>query len=100
MNRLNRGGFFCSLSQRFPPSSGGSGLFQFGFVADQYLAFIPVPVVKSIALAIFIIFACCTGSLSGPAPVAERSEPGLPYLMEIVLVDISLDKSAVDVGAG
>ena len=59
-----------------------------------------MPVVETIALAFFIILAIGTLSFVCPSTVPEGFEFVLPYLLEIILVDVSLDKGSVNVWTG
>ena len=75
-------------------------LFQPLLVTDQGFCFLPVPEMEPVALAIPVIFTICTLSPACPAAVPEGLETGGPYPVEVILIDISLYKGAVDVGTG
>jgi len=61
---------------------------------------VPEPVMESVPLAIGKIFAIPAFTTPGPAPVPEWLEPGFPHLIQVILVNVSLGKGAVDVRAG
>ena len=60
-----------------------------------------MPVVHTIAEAVFEGFAMLALSLAGPFAMAEGLEAGVPDFPEVVGVDVALTEMlAVDVGAG
>ena len=66
-------------------------------MAGQYFLLSRRPVVHAASLAVSVFFA--SGTLSGlrPFSVAVNLEAVVPYINEIVLVDVALNKAAVNV---
>ena len=75
-------------------------MLQQGFVAHQWFLHVAVPIVKSAALAIFEIFTRFTLPTACPATVPEGLKSGVPDVIQTILIDIALDKRAVNIGAG
>jgi hypothetical protein len=69
-------------------------------MTNQNILPAPVPIVKSVALAIFIILAISALTLFCPFPVTKILKPSLPDLEEIIPVNVSLGKTSVDIRAG
>lgn len=72
-------------------------LYNLPAMAGQYFFLICCPVVHAASFAIPVLFA--SGTLSGlrPFPVAVNLEAVVPYINEIVLVDVALNKASVNV---
>ncbi len=68
-------------------------------MADQHLVFLSMPVVKSISLAIAVILTVGALSFFCPASVSEGFKLGLPRLIKVVVVNVSLGKGSVNIGA-
>ena len=69
-------------------------------VTHQNIFLTSVPVVKSVALTIFIVFARCTLARFGPFMVSKGLKFVLPDFIKIVGVDSALSKAPVDIGTG
>jgi hypothetical protein len=67
-------------------------------MANKRPMLIPIPIMKPISLTILVVGTFSTFSFYGPAAVSEWSEFGLPNLMEIIPINISLNKIPVDIG--
>ena len=68
-------------------------------MAGQYFFLVCSPVVHAASLAISVFFACGTCAGFCPFSVAIHFETVVPYINEIVLINVALNKAAVDVWA-
>ena len=64
----------------------------FLIMADKHLIFVSMPVMKPVSQTIAIFPASGTFSGFCPATVPERFKLTLPYLTQVILIDISLYK--------
>jgi hypothetical protein len=65
-------------------------VFYFRPMANQYILFTAVPVMKTVSLAILETPAIFALTHAHPVPVAKRVETLFPYVVEIIGVNVSL----------